>query len=190
MTSTSSFSKWLLLTSAVSIGILLTILVLSIFFINPIQVVVDSVHGLFYQPKRSLTDSEWEALSELIFSGQLLTSQDLLIQVTNFYTNLINTLIALIAILGVIAFLYVKASSSDVMEQAAENTVKVHFEKQKFKDELTTLISMRIQDVKDGTEIEISDIEDIVETLEELSEKVKVLEGRADKPPELTEKQS
>lgn len=186
MKSSSSFFKWLLLTSAVTIGILLTILILSIFFINPIQVAVESVHGLFYQPKRSLTDSEWIALSELVFSGQLLTSQELLIQVTNFYTNLINTLIALIAILGVIAFLYVKASSSDVMEQAAENTVKAHFEKQRFKDELTTLISRRIEDVKDGAEIETIDIENIVETLEELSEKVRVLEDRAKKPNELS----
>lgn len=118
---------------------------------SPIQDLVISTHGRFIDhPTHELTDKQIESLNVLIKHHAVIPAEKLIEQIVNFYTNMINLLVALLAILGVVAYMYVRISSREVVLRQTED----YMESRRFLDLLNDSID---HNVKGSIDIHISD---------------------------------
>lgn len=132
--------KGIWLASGAAVGVFLFLLCAALWVGSPIQDLVMSVHGRFVDhPTHQLTEAQIESLNVLIRHHAVIPAEKLIEQIVNFYTNLINLLVALLAILGVVAYMYVRISSREAVLRQAED----YMESDRFKDVLSDQIGKK-----------------------------------------------
>jgi len=72
---------------------------------------------------KSLSQDEIKSLNLLINNGHVLTQDQLLEVISEFYNNIINSLIVLISFLGVVAYISIRSLSRNHAEEIAEKLV-------------------------------------------------------------------
>lgn len=114
----------------VVLGTFFFLLCASLWSGSPIQDLVSSAHsGIITQPSHKMTEDQLESLNVLLEHQAVIPGDILVERIVDFYTTLLNQLIGLIAVLGIIAYMYIKSSSKeDVQAQANEFLRSKEFE--------------------------------------------------------------
>ena len=73
-----------------------------------------------YPAQNEITSEEWDSIQTLIKSGHILTQDQFLSVLSEFYNNIINILIVVISFMGIIAYLSIRAISREKAEEIAE----------------------------------------------------------------------
>ena len=109
-----AYIKGFLIVAGSSIGAFLFLLCASLWGGSPIQDLLLSAHaGVISQPSHQLTDEQLKSVMVLLKHQAVIPADVLLDTIVEFYTTLINQLIALIAVLGVVAYMYIRSSSKE-----------------------------------------------------------------------------
>lgn len=161
-------SKFLYIFLGSAFGTILFLIFACLSLGNPIQDLVTSAHkGIIVQPDHKLTQAQIESLNVLLEHQAVIPGEMLIDRLVDFYTSLINQLMAFIAVLSVISYMYIKTSSKEEAQKKASefmdsdefaNLVKKVSEK-----EWTTNIEFYADDYAsrfDGIDKQISRIRD------------------------------
>ena len=155
----------------------LAFFVLVAFFLGkPFQDVVLSAHGVLVANKgASLSPAESALVIDMLQKGSLISSNDLLSNMTSFYSTMIQTLIATFFVFGLLSFFVVQAHSRRHVEEVAEELVEVatkhHFGSAAFERHIR-------ENVDSALSIEIESIDERLQPLEQMSENVQELNQR------------
>ncbi len=130
-----------------------------------------SAHGVLIESGKSkLCIKETALLSKMISDGSVLPVDNILSTTIAYYQSVIDTLIAILAILGFVAYMYVRSVSIRAAEKMAEKAVKNYLATQAFVELANKIFSSKFDD---GMKAFSADIEKI-------SERAKKLEKRLD----------
>lgn len=109
------------------------------------------------QPDLMREATEMEAIKIKISNSELLA------KTISFYETIIQLLVGLIAVIGVVAFMYIRAASIDHAEQVVESAVQVRFEKNEFHELLKKYLSedlkTQMSDIEHGLRLYLDDID-------------------------------
>lgn len=131
-----------LLFSSTVIGTLIFWTGLYVWFDEPLMSLINNAKAIFWdKPEASLNYKEAVMLGRLVEKGIVLESNDLLAQVSNFYTTIITILITLLTILGISIPLYIKTNAENVAKQQTKNEVRAYFKENiGFRDSLKSAL--------------------------------------------------
>ncbi len=124
-------------------------------------------------------------LNELIKNGVILTPNDLLQNVSEFYSSLMIILTTILTILGVIAFITIKTISQDAAERMAESftekAVKNHFGSSEFSGGLLLIAKNELKPIMSKIEMQLQEFDNKSTDFDELAKTMsdlQVSEGR------------
>ncbi len=112
-----------------------------------------------------IKDYEKDVLSSLIAKNKVMTVENLWSFQSGYYQTIISFLIAIIGILGVIAFFYIKASSSEKAKDSAFKYAHDYVESAQFKKIVEDYINEEIHQIKSDYDETITKIDEMLETL-------------------------
>lgn len=152
-------------------------------------------HGVLINAPQeaAFTQKDQEALNNLIRNGHILTQDQLISIISQFYSDIINQLLMVIAALGVLGFLYVKGISKHEAQTIASEEAKQYTSTKWFKQEIIdgvlTEASKEIDTMRSDLEDLIGDVPgefvDSVETkiaeIEEIKQKISTIEEKISK---------
>lgn len=170
------FGQGFCLTFGACVGTLAFFVLVSFFLGKPFQDAVRSAHGVLVASKGvSLTPAQSALIADMLQKGELVSSSDLLSNMTSFYSTMIQTLIATFFVFGVLSFFIVQAHSrrhvEEVAEQLVEAAAKHHFGSSTFERHIR-------DNVDSAVSIELEAFEDRIQPLEHMSENVNELNQR------------
>lgn len=133
-------------------GVAAVYLIAVFYFGSPISDALKSAHGVLVNENSvSVTSKEFWLITDMIKQGKIIPANGHISDVANYYGGVIDTLVMIIALLGVLAFIVVKATSKnaaeDMAEKATEKAIKHYFETQDFHDEVLKAVKARSADV-------------------------------------------
>jgi hypothetical protein len=157
-------------------GTLAFFLLVSFVLGKPFQDAVLSAHGVLVAHKRtSLSQPESALVLGMLQKGSLISSNDLLSNMTSFYSTMIQTLIATFFVFGLVSFFVVQAHSRRHVEEVAEELVeaatKHHFGSASFERHIR-------ESVDSAVSIELESLDERLRPLEQMSENVQELDQR------------
>lgn len=142
----------------------------------PVHDSILSAHGVLTANKPvALTLQQHAIIMDLLKRGALISSTDLLANITSYYSTLISVLIALFFVFGFLSYLAVQAHSRRQVEEVAETLVGVatrhYFESRAFDKELKEAIDGAVQ-------IELGPYDTLMQEISEMKESMQLLEDR------------
>jgi hypothetical protein len=181
------------------IGVFLATFV-AIFFINFLSgdKFLESLTGTKWvfaigENHKTLTANELKSLDSLIANGHILTQDQLLNIISQFYNNIITILVVVISILGFLAYLSIKSLSRNHAEEIAEKLVTKEVSYFLSDDRgINNLLnkSSLIQELSGVVQQAAQDRKDLMTRLEQLESRIIGLEfnlmGKAENPEKTT----
>lgn len=158
-----------------TIGTIAFLVLTALFLGKPFRDTVVSAHGILVANKATPLSTEQSALVlDMLQKGALISSSDLLSNMTAFYSTVIQTLIGTFFVFGVLSFFVVQAHSRRHVEESAESLVEAatnhHFASRAFDHHLRETIGGTVR-------IELDVLDERVGVLEQLEDNVKRLEA-------------
>jgi len=143
---------------------------------RPVHDSILSAHGVLTANKPLALTFEQNALvMDLLQRGALISSSDLLGNITSFYSTLISVLIALFFVFGFLSYLAVQAHSRTQVEEVAETLVgtatRHYFESRSFDKELKDAIDGAVQ-------VELGPYDTLMQEISEMKQSMQLLEKR------------
>ncbi len=129
-----------------------------------------------------LNYKEAVTLGRLVEKGIVLEGNDLLSQVSNFYTTIITILITLITILGISIPLYIKTNAENVAKQQTKNEVRAYFKenvgyRNSLKDAVAEREASIVEKVVKETFLSTEILEDIQNRFDSVAPELKKLKS-------------
>jgi len=182
------FGQGFCLTFGACVGTLAFFVLVSFFLGKPFQDAVLSAHGVLIAHKGvALTPAQSALVADMLQKGELLSSSDLLGNMTSFYSTMIQTLIATFFVFGVLSFFVVQAHSRRHVEEVAEQLVEVaakhHFGSADFEKHIQDNVDSAVSIELESFEGRIEPLEQMRETVNELDQRVSELRAKI-KPQE------
>lgn len=148
---------------------------------KPIQQELLSAHGILVTSKPTeLTAQQSAVIADLLQKGALISSSDLLSNVSSFYSTTIQVLIAMFFVFGVLSFFAVQANARRQIEEIADASVTKaaisHFASTTFDRQINQKIDSSMQVELEGIDKRFSDVEELGTAIEELEARVKELQ--------------
>ncbi|SFM57157.1 hypothetical protein SAMN05216573_102604 [Bradyrhizobium sp. Rc3b] len=152
---------------------------------KPVREAILSAHGVLVSSKPlELTAEQSAMIADLLQKGALISSNDLLTNVSAFYSTMIQVLIATFFVFGALSYFAVQANArrqiEDVSDSLITKTVTTHFNSVPFDKHIGSKIDLSVQ-------LEMESIEDRLVDLEQASVRIRELENRVQ---ELIEKRA
>jgi polyhydroxyalkanoate synthesis regulator protein len=132
-----------------------------------------------------LTTEQAEALLQLTKAGVVISPEELISEIVSFYSTMIQILLAILTVIGIVAFLSLRSLSRDQAEKVAESAISNHVEKQKFHKDVADIVMKAtdpyLQQVKNKLEeisskqLQIDDIDEIMDEIARIQTSVKEL---------------
>lgn len=163
-------SKAFLIFIGASTGSFLFLICASLWAGSPIQDLVVSAHGrIVDHPDHKLTPEQVKDLMVLIEHHAVLPADVIIEKVVEFYTTLINLLIGLLAILGIIAYMYIRTTSSEQVSAQTDSFLN----SDNFKNLVITAVG---RDFNSAIEIASGDYAEMLDSWGVVVEKISALE--------------
>lgn len=135
--------------------------------------------------KGEISKSDLVSLNVLIKNGVILTPNDLLQNVSEFYSSLMIILTTILTILGVIAFITIKAISQDAAERMAENSTKKavenHFRSTEFSGGLLLIAKDEFKPIMNKIETQLQEFDNKSTDFDELAKTMSDLKVSEDR---------
>lgn len=133
-----------------TIGTFAFLVLSSIFVAKPIKDTILSAHGILVANKPTqLTADQTGLIVDLLQKGALISSSDLLSNMTSFYSTVIQLLIAIFFVFGTLSFFAMRAHSRIQIEEVANDLVSKaalnHFGSVAFEKEIRERIDSALQ---------------------------------------------
>ncbi|PTO81357.1 hypothetical protein CWN98_21495 [Vibrio splendidus] len=179
----SNFKLGALLCLSAVVGTLLFWIGLYIWFDEPLMSIInDSKAILWNKPGTELNYKEAVTLGRLVEKGIVLEGNDLLSQVSNFYTTIITILITLITILGISIPLYIKTNAENVAKQQTKHEVRTYFnENVGYRNSLKEAVAEReasiVEKVIEETFLSAEILEDVQNAFDSVAPELKKLKS-------------
>lgn len=179
----SNFKLGLLLFISTTVGTVLFWMGLFFWFDEPIGNIIEEARATFIlKPESALNYKDAVTLGRLVEKGIVLEGNDLLSQISGFYTTIITILVTLLTILGISIPLYIKTNAENIASrQTKQEVVRYCSENRGFYDALrealereSPMIRNSVATMLDTTSEDISSIQ---QQLEELTPIIENLQG-------------
>jgi hypothetical protein len=147
---------------------------------KPIQEAVLSAHGILVSSKPlQLTPAQAAVVADLLKKGALISSNDLLTNVTSYYSTMIQVLIALFFVFGALSYFAIQANARRQIEEVSDaivvKAVAGHFNSVQFDKEVINKVDRSLQLELEDYENRISELEATAERVDQLEQRVKEL---------------
>ncbi|WP_017091361.1 hypothetical protein [Vibrio splendidus] len=179
----SNFKLGVLLCLSAIVGTLLFWIGLYIWFDEPLMSLINHSKAMLWsKPSMDLNYKEAVTLGRLVEKGIVLEGNDLLSQVSNFYTTIITILITLITILGISIPLYIKTNAENVAKQQTKNEVRAYFKenvgyRNSLKDAVAEREASIVEKVVKETFLSTEILEDIQNRFDSVAPELKKLKS-------------
>ena len=123
-------------------------------------------------------------LNGLMKKGYILTTNDLITDVTAFYSGLIQILVVIIAVFGVVAFMYVKGQSETAASKMAMAAVDTHLNSKAFHDGIESIANRHFKPLKESFDADMQDLSERVlgiDRIEDLDRRIRTVEDKISK---------
>jgi hypothetical protein len=139
-----------------------------------------NAHGYVFKPPgdHKLPVEDAVQIKSLIEKGYVLNTGDLISDISNLYTSIIEFLIVIIGILGFVAFMYVRAGSETVAEEKANDAVRRYFKSQDFYRLLQDNVHESTKELKETLKSDLQVIEENVETVLQHENRLEAIEEK------------
>lgn len=136
---------------------------------SPIQDSLLSAHGVIFGEKLdSLSPIQRQAISDLRIAGALLTPSELLSEIASFYETVITILTTLIAVLGVVAYMYVKSVSEESATKMVKERISERLSSDEHRSDIKKAIVIETKDRLEGLASLESDVRDELDRIQEI----------------------
>lgn len=151
-----------------------TLFLLATFFLitgDPAELTILNAHGYLYNnnDQTALSNQEAIQINSLLSKGYIVSTNDLISDVTAFYSTIIEILVVIIGILGFVAFMYVKGASEAFAEEKAQYAVETEFKSKEFHDLLETTIKTNLEPLTTSLDEDLQDLRSTLDEYDELS---------------------
>ncbi len=157
--------------------------------------VLSKAHGVVIQAAQetAFTKEDQEALADLVKNGHVLTQGQLIETMAQFYSDIINILITVIAALGVLGFLYVKGISKHEAQTIAAEEAQRYTDTKWFKQEIIDGVHKETSEYISGMQKDLEEllgqvpdqlvdsIEAAIVNLERLEQRMAIIENEISK---------
>lgn len=153
---------------------------------NPVKQGIISAHGYILNTVKvnQTTPDDIANLNGLMKKGYILTTNDLITDVTSFYSGLIQILVVIIAVFGVVAFMYVKGQSEAAASKMAMAAVDIHLNSKAFHDGMESIANKHFKPMKESLDVDIQDLSERVfkiDSIEDLDRRIRTVEEKISK---------
>ncbi len=147
---------------------------------NPIKQRIINAHGYILNTAKikQTSPDDIANLNGLMKKGYILTTNDLITDVTSFYSGLIQILVVIIAVFGVVAFMYVKGQSEAAASKMAMEAVDIHLKSKVFHDGMESIANKHFKPMKDDLNNDIQELLDRVCSIENLDKRIRTVEEK------------
>ena len=161
-----------------AIGTFCFLALCTIFIGKPIRDTILSAHGILTSNKPvTLTTEQTTTIVDLVQKGALISSSDLLSNMTSFYSTVIQLLIAIFFVFGSLSFFAIRAHSRSQIEEVANELVSKstlnHFGSVKFQQEVRERIDSTLQIALEDIETRLEPVG--AERIDELEKRLREL---------------
>jgi len=170
-------SHLLIVFLGVMVGTFFFLFLAAIYFGDPIMDSILSAHGILVDtahPNLSKIESAW--LSKLVAEGTVLPASSVLSSIVAYYQSVIDIFVAVLAILGFLAYFYIRSVSARDAEKMAKKAVKDHIGSGEFRDLADAAFDRNWKSRADDA---ISDYADTLQGMGQYQDKVSAIEKRA-----------
>lgn len=157
--------------------------------------IISKAHGvIIHAPQETaFTHKDQEALNNLVKNGHVLTQDQLIETMAQFYSAIINQLLMVIAALGVLGFLYVKGISKHEAQTIAAEEAQKHTDTKWFKQEIIDGVHAEASEYITGMQKDLEDflaqvpdqlvdnVEAAIANIERLEQRIEVIENEISK---------
>jgi len=152
-------------------------LFLTAFFLgDPIKDMILSAHGILVEAAGSkISADETAMLNKMLAEGQILPANSILTTTITYYQSVITTLVALLGILSVVAYFYIKSVSARDAVDMAENAARKYFESTDFRIRADEVLQTNWQEL---TQYDWGDTKQIVSDYEKATAKIEAIDSR------------
>lgn len=153
---------------------------------NPLKQSIINAHGYILNTAKvkQTSPEDIASLNGLMKKGYILTTNDLITDVTSFYSGLIQILVVIIAVFGVVAFMYVKGQSEAAASKMAMEAVNIHLKSKDFHDGMESMANKHFKPMKESLDADIQDLSERVlsiDSIEELERRIRTVEENISK---------
>lgn len=143
-----------------------------------------NAHGVVATPPPEvLTAKQLFLMNDLVENGTIVRTDEIISTLVSYYESVITVLVSVLGVLGVLAFMYVKAVSIEHAEREVglitEKKMSSYLESLKFNDLISNRarehVIVEIKDEKDLLESYLDDLETYRESRDKLEEKQKAI---------------
>ncbi|WP_456770036.1 hypothetical protein [Bradyrhizobium sp. USDA 4448] len=147
---------------------------------KPIRESILSAHGILVSSKPlELTPEQSAMVTELLKQGALISSNDLLTNVSSFYSTTIQVLIATFFVFGALSYFAIQGNARRQIEEISDvlvsKAVAVHFGSAQFDKEVITKINSSLQIEQEDFANRVADLESNAVRLDEIEHRVQEL---------------
>lgn len=145
---------------------------------DPFPFILNGTEGV------QISQAQQKALVQLINSGAVLNPQDLITELTAFYTLMFQAMAFLLAVFSGAAFLFIKARSEESIQRSVKDYIDTHLKSQEFSKHIADSTSEVVEPFErrmDQVELTFSDLEDLDSDLKEIPAIRKDLDAIASK---------
>lgn len=148
---------------------------------RPIQEELLSAHGILVSSKPiELTAKQGAVVTDLLEKGALISSSDLLSNVSSFYATTIQVLIATFFVFGILSFFAVQANARRQIEEIADASITKaavnHFASITFDRQVSQKIGSSLELELEGIDKRFSDVEELGTAIDELENRVREIQ--------------
>jgi polyhydroxyalkanoate synthesis regulator phasin len=156
---------------------------------KPIREGILSAHGILVSSKPiELTAEQSFVITDLLKQGALISSNDLLTNVSSFYSTMIQVLIATFFVFGALSYFAIQANARRQIEEISDpligKAVASHFNSVQFDKEVISKVQSSLQIELENYENRMGDLEENAERVGELERRVQELSSKNEPAPE------
>jgi len=132
------------------IAIMLLFLILHLIYGTNFLEYLQHVHGIFVksgETSKKLSEAELRTILRMNNEGRLMSPDGLLEAMSEFYSTLITILIAIITVLGILAFMFILGVSKSKAEDLVNQEIAKLTDRKSFMDALATNVNKLNQDI-------------------------------------------
>lgn len=150
---------------------------------KPIREGILSAHGILVSSKPlELSAAQAALITDLLKQGALISSNDLLTNVSAFYSTMIQILIATFFVFGALSYFAIQANARRQIEEISDTlvgkAVATHFNSAQFDKDVVGKVDRSLQIEFEDYENRIGDLEVNAERVEQLEQRVQELSGK------------
>ncbi len=164
-----------------------TLFLFTTFFVtggDAVEHTILNAHGYIFKSPvdHQLPVSDAIQIKSLIEKGYVVNTGELISDISNFYSSIIELLVVIIGILGVVAFMYVRAGSETVAEEKASAAVNSYFGSQIYHELLLDKVSVEAEsvagEIKEFLQTDLASLEKYAEFLGAHDERLDEIEAK------------